>query len=194
MKITYNAPLTLTFAFVSLSVLVLDITLFRGLTNWLFVVGPAGSFSFSDPLDYFRLVSHGIGHADFGHLVSNFSLILLVGPFLEHRFGWKDLLIMMTITLLFTGLLNVMFFSTGLLGASGIVFMFILLGSFTGAKTGEIPLTFILVAILFLLKEIVGLFGSEDGVSQTAHVLGGIAGSIFGFMSLYKTSGTTSTV
>lgn len=190
MKITYNAPLTLTFAFVSAAVLLLNSTIFPGLTSWLFAVGPAGSFSFGDLLDYFRLVSHGIGHADVGHLVSNFSVILLVGPFLEHRFGWKDLLVMMLITLFITGVLNVLFFSKGLLGASGIVFMFILLGSFTGAKKGEIPLTFILVALLYLFKEIIGLFGAEDGISQTAHILGGLAGSVFGFLSLDKTAST----
>lgn len=190
MKITNNAPLTVAFAAVAAAVLLLNSTIFPGLTAGLFTVGPMGSFSFGDPLDYVRLVSHGIGHADLGHLVGNFSLILLVGPFLEHRFGWKNLLTMMLITLFITGVLNVLFFSNGLLGASGIVFMFILLGSFTGAKKGEIPITFILVALLYLVGEILSLFGPQDGISQVAHILGGLAGSVFGFLSLNNTAST----
>ena len=45
---------------------------------------------------------------------------------------------MMIITAVITGILNTFFFPTGLLGASGIVFMFILLSSFSGIKEGEV--------------------------------------------------------
>jgi membrane associated rhomboid family serine protease len=77
--------------------------------------------------------------------------------------------------------LNSALFSTGLMGASGLVFMMILLASFTNHKEGEIPLTFILVLVLFLAKEVVQAFSNDD-ISQFAHILGGVIGSLFGFI------------
>ena len=58
--------------------------------------------------------------------------------------------------------------------------MMIILVSFTNVRNGEIPLTFILILVLYLLKELVLIRGADD-VSQTAHILGGICGSMFGF-------------
>ncbi|MCB0311732.1 MAG: rhomboid family intramembrane serine protease, partial [Calditrichaeota bacterium] len=84
-------------------------------------------------------------------------------------------------TALVTGLLNTFFFPSFLLGASGIVFMMIILGSFTNVKRGGIPLTFILVLILFLGQEIYNAF-EENSISEFAHVVGGVCGSIFGFV------------
>ncbi len=182
MKISFNSPFILWYTMISLVVLILDQTVFRGLSRFLFTVGPAGSFQFTDPLDYFRLVSHGIGHADFAHYFGNFTMILMIGPYLEEKFGTKDLLSIVLVTLLVTGILNVIFFPNGLLGASGVVYAFILLGSFAGAKPNTIPLTFILVALLFMGEELIRLFGPADGVSHTAHLLGGVMGSFFGFL------------
>lgn len=137
-------------------------------------------FRLTSPIFYFQLFSHVLGHRDWGHLAGNFSLILLLGPILEEKYGSGNLIKMMLITALVTGLLNAALFNTGLIGASGLVFMMILLASFTNHKEGEIPLTFILVLVLFLAKEVVQAF-SKDDISQFAHILGGIIGSLFGF-------------
>jgi hypothetical protein len=88
---------------------------------------------------------------------------------------------MMLITALATGLLNAAFFTTGLLGASGLAFMMILLSSFTNHKEGELPLTFVLVVVLFLAKEVANAFNQDD-ISQFAHIIGGAFGSLFGFL------------
>ena len=92
---------------------------------------------------------------------------------------------MFLLTAVITGLLNVFFFNTGLMGASGIVFMLILLASFTNKRKGTIPLTFILIAILFIGKEIVQSI-NQDNISQFAHIIGGILGSVFGFSGLFR--------
>ena len=73
-----------------------------------------------------------------------------------------------------------MFFSKGLFGASGIVFMCILLSSYANAQKGEIPLTFVLIAALFIGKEVLSAF-SHDNISQMAHIVGGLCGGIFSF-------------
>jgi len=145
----------------------------------LFTVYPGQSMT--DPVTYFRFVSHAIGHANWPHLVGNFTLILLIGPILEEKYGSQDIFIMMLVTALITGVLQFFFFQTGLLGASGIVFMLIILSSFSNYQAGTIPLTFIIIAILFMGQEIVSALGAEDGVSQFAHIMGGICGGLFGF-------------
>ena len=69
-----------------------------------------------------------------------------------------------------------------LLGASGVVFAFIMLSSFTCIKEKEIPLTFILVAVLYIGSEVYqGLF-VESNISNLSHILGGLVGSGLGFV------------
>jgi membrane associated rhomboid family serine protease len=181
MKIKYNAPTTLTFTFLAGIVLLLSGTLMPGLTQaWFSTPAP---FHANQAQDYVKLFSHVLGHADIEHFLSNFSFILLLGPILEASYGSLGLLLMMTATALVTGILNVILFpSTILLGASGIVFMMILLASFTNFNKGEVPLTFILIMVLYLGKEVWSAVANRDNISQFAHVLGGLTGSFFGFL------------
>ena len=185
MKLKYNSPTVLTFAFISAVVLVLSQTVMRNLTEQWFMVQGKDGFSPKNIRNIATLFTHVIGHANWAHLVSNFSFILLIGPILEEIYGSFSLFAMICITSLVTGLLNVFFFSSGLLGASGVVFMMILLASFTNFNKGEIPLTFILVLILFLGRELFNSFGNSSGeggnISEFAHIVGGFIGSLFGF-------------
>ena len=64
---------------------------------------------------------------------------------------------------------------------------YIILNSFTGFKQNHIPLSFLIVALLFLGKEIINAFGN-DHISQFAHIAGGISGSYFGFILNRKNS------
>ncbi len=178
MRIQYNSPVILTFALISTIVLLLDQYLGFSLMTF-FTVYPV--FEPWDPIWYLRLFSHALGHGSWEHLVSNFAIILLIGPILEEKYGSRDMLFMILLTAFLTGVLQIIFFDTALLGASGIVFMMILLGSFTNSQTGYVPLTFILVVILYLGREIFNSMGS-DNVSQFAHIIGGVCGGIFGFV------------
>jgi membrane associated rhomboid family serine protease len=177
MRIRYNAPVTLTYALVAATVLIVAQLGATGVMRF-FSIGP--ELDFSNPLEWLRLVTHIGGHAGWSHLMANFAFILLLGPILEEKYGSGNILFMMIVTALVTGLLNVIFLPTGLLGASGIVFMMILLVSFTNIRAGEIPLTFILVVLLFLAREVVTAV-QEDSISQFAHIVGGVCGSLFGF-------------
>lgn len=181
LRVTYNAPVTLTFALVCTAALILDGLFGGGLIPALFTVPGRDGFSFSNALGYPRLVSHVIGHGSWRHLVGNFSFILLLGPMLEEKHGSGSLLFMMLITALVTGLVNVLVFTTGILGASGIVFMMILLASFSNFRRREIPLTFLLILLLYLTGEVINGFQSNN-VSEFAHITGGLCGSLFGFL------------
>ena len=88
---------------------------------------------------------------------------------------------MISITAFVTGVLNACFTSTGLLGASGIAFMMILLSSFTTISKNQIPLTFILIVLLYMGKEIFTGIKSNN-ISSMAHIVGGLCGSMFGFI------------
>jgi membrane associated rhomboid family serine protease len=100
---------------------------------------------------------------------------------LEENYGSAPLLVMIVITAFVTGVLNVLLFHSALMGASGVVFMMILLSSFTNFSKGEIPITFILVLILYMGVQLVNSF-SSDNISQFAHIAGGLCGSFFGFL------------
>ena len=177
-RISYNAPVVLTFALLAVAVFIITNENVAPNARLWFVAWP----EFRDTRSYVGLVSHILGHASWQHLMGNFMLILLIGPILEERFGSFQLLIMILITALVTGIVNVTISSDALLGASGIVFMMILLASTANIRAGEIPLTFIAIALIYLGGEIVRAF-EDDQVSQMAHLLGGVTGAVFGFVS-----------
>ncbi len=177
--IRFNAPVILTFALLSLLALLLGNWTNGAATHQYFSVYRS---SLSDPLTYVRFVGHVLGHADYEHYMGNMLLLLLVGPGLEEKYGSGTMIWMILVTALVTGLVHFVFFpGSALLGASGVVFMMIVLSSFTAMRRGEIPVTLILVVIFYLGGEIMdGLF-KKDNISQITHIVGGLCGLIFGF-------------
>ena len=137
--------------------------------------------SFSDPNFYIRLVSYIAGHGNWSHLIGNLIIILLVGPLLEEKYGSGKLFEMVLITAITTAFLNTFFFSNSLIGGSGIAFMLILLSSFSNIKSGQIPLTFVIIAVLFIGSEMVSTI-KIDKISQFSHLAGGIIGAGYGFI------------
>jgi len=185
MRIKYNAPTVLTFSLICALVLLLSQTIVPNLIlNWFLVPGKGG-FNAGSFRNWVTILTHAFGHGDWSHLVANVTLILLIGPMLEDSYGSSPLLLMIFITAVVTGILNILFFSSSLLGASGVVFMMILLSSFTNFSRGEIPLTFIFVLILFMGQELLNTLNSETtNISHFAHIIGGLCGSFFGFFRI----------
>ncbi|MBP3460468.1 MAG: rhomboid family intramembrane serine protease [Lachnospiraceae bacterium] len=128
--------------------------------------------------------------ANLSHYINNMMMLLLAGPMLEEKYGSRLLLEMILITAFVTGIVNVMLFPTGLLGASGIVFMMIILSSVTSVKEGKIPLTLIVVVILYLGEQIAAGILSADNISQLTHIVGGVCGGIFGLLLQNKRNGS----
>jgi membrane associated rhomboid family serine protease len=180
MKLTWNAPVTLSLVGLSTLVLVLTAVLGPWFTEWFFVLYPDRGWL--NPLSLLSMVTYPLGHASWNHLAGNMTFLLLLGPLLEEKYGSKDMAIMMAVTTVIIAIVNNLFFSTGLLGASGLVFMVIVLSSFTNLRQGAIPVTAVLVAILFLGKEFLAGF-SSDTISQMAHIMGGVCGLVFGFLA-----------
>lgn len=178
--ISFNSPVVLGFTFACLVVLVLDKFTLGMSTNMLFSVYRS---SMLDPLTYVRFFGHVLGHADWGHFFGNMMLFLVIGPLLEEKYSSKKLLFVILVTAFVTGVINFIFFPrTQLLGASGVVFAFILLASMTSIKGGEIPVTFILVAVIYIGQQVYEGTFIQDNVSNLTHIIGGLVGSTLGFM------------
>lgn len=188
LRVIYNAPVTLTFS-IAMAVITTMEYFLPGFTGTFFTapgrIGSEMGFDWTSGLDYFRLFTHALGHQDWEHLLGNLAFILLLGPLLEERYGSAMLTLMIVITALVTGVLNVCFIPRPLLGASGIAFMMILLSSFTAISKHQIPLTFLLVLALYMGREL--LVGLQDkNVSSLAHIAGGLCGSLFGFLAAHS--------
>ena len=180
LRIRFNSPAVLVFALICVIAQVLNQVTHGASNRTLFSVYRC---SLASPLAWLRMVCHVFGHADWGHLLGNLMYILILGPMLEEKYGTSNIVFVMLATALVTGLLNMLFFpNVALLGASGIVFAMILLSSITVTEDGAIPLTFILVAALYIGQQVYeGLF-LRDNVSQLTHIAGGVVGSVLGFV------------
>jgi len=171
-----NAPVILWLTIIGLAMLVIDNIL---PVNMALLFG-ARRTSLTDPMQYVRLFTHITAHADIAHYVGNFMMILAIGPMVEEKYGSRRLLLITVITAFITGLINVIFFPYAVVvGASGIVFMLILMASFTNIRQGKLPITVLLVAVLYIGNEVMlGLF-TVDNISQLSHIIGGLSGGIF---------------
>ena len=177
-KLQYNSPVVLTFALVSFCALFFSVCT-KGASNVkLFSVYHS---SLADPLTYPRFVLHVLGHSNYAHYIGNMMMILVVGPPLEEKYGSKSLFWAIFLTALISGMVQWLLFpNTMLLGASGVVFMMIVMSSLAGMRDGCIPITLILVAVLYLGGEIVDGLVLKDSVSQLTHIIGGICGALLG--------------
>lgn len=174
------SPVTLSFAGLSLLALIIN-ALSGGTANR--VLFSVYRSSAADFLFYPRLFLHVLGHANYAHFAANMALFLVLGPIIEKQYGAKKLIIMILITALMTGLFHLLISpDAAALGASGIVFMFILLSAASGRKNRKVPLTLLLVAIIYLGREVAGGVFGQDNISQLAHLVGGICGWVFGML------------
>lgn len=180
LQLSFNSPVILGFTIVCFLVLVIDKLTGGASTNALFSVYRSSLLS---PLTYLRFFGHVLGHAGWEHFIGNIMLILVVGPLLEEKYGSSNILFVILATALVTGIVNFIFFPhTQLLGASGVVFALILLSSFTSFKEGKIPVTFILVAVIYIGEQVYQGIFVQDNVSNLTHIIGGGVGSSLGFV------------
>ena len=179
LKISYNAPVILSFVIICFVVTVMGAITKNKSTQILFSVYRG---SLTNLLTYLRCLTHVFGHIGFEHFLGNAMYLLLIGPMLEEKYGSKVMIKVIVSTALVTGIVHCILWSGSYLcGASGVVFACIVLSSFTAFKEGEIPLSFILVAVLFIGKEVYSGIVVNDNVSNLTHILGGVVGSFAGY-------------
>jgi membrane associated rhomboid family serine protease len=178
-RIQYNSPVILTYSLAALVFLIINELTGDAANVYFFSVYRTSP---ADPMQYARLFLHVFGHASLDHYFGNIILLLLIGPMLEEKYGSKWLALMMGVTALISGLVFILISSKALLGGSGLVFMFILLSSFTNIRGGKIPLTLVFVFLVFIGREVISGATVDDNISNLTHVIGGICGVVFGFI------------
>ncbi len=179
-QVSFNSPVVLGFVAVCFFVLILDKVTGSASTNALFSVYRS---SLTSLFTYFRFFGHVLGHAGWDHFFGNMMMLLVVGPLLEEKYGSSNILFVILATALVTGIVNFIFFPhIRLLGASGVVFSFILLASLTSISEGKIPLTFILVMVIYIGQQVYEGIFVQDNVSNLTHILGGMVGSGLGYI------------
>ena len=179
----YNSPVIITYLIISVIAWLLNI-ITHGKSNKLLFTSYRSSIF--NPLTYIRLFTHSIGHVDLSHLIHNFLFILLIGPMIEEKYGSINLLVMLLITSLVIGLFNTIFSNYSITGASGNVYMLIVLSSFSNISEGKVPITLVLILIFYIISEFTSrIFEGNKKTYHTGHLLGALCGIGFGFYFLY---------
>ncbi|MBR1638923.1 MAG: rhomboid family intramembrane serine protease [Treponema sp.] len=207
-KIFLDSPVPVFFVIISILVFLVDFFFLKDKTSVFLTsspTAPGGSLPFliSQPLSYLRLFLYVFGFSSPHLLVTDLIFIMLLGPAIEERYGSVVIGIMMAVSALFAGVLNACFCKTSLRGASCIIFMLIFLNSFMSLSKKKIPLSFIFVVILYIVREFFeksagaggtggvsgaeGLSGGAAGlVSILICIAGGLCGSLFAFLTSPK--------
>lgn len=177
--ITFNAPVVLGFVLLCFLATLAGVLTGGWATEQFFMTYRS---SLANPMTYLRLFTHVFGHANWAHFVGNASYLLLLGPMLEEKYHSRGLLRVIVLCAVVTGVVNFIFFPhVALCGASGVVFAFIILASFTGFREGEIPLTFLLIAVIYIGQQVYDGFVLTDNISNITHIVGGLVGGVIGY-------------
>ena len=183
-RLHYNAPVILTYTILAFAA-TMFVTLQPNIAAPLLAV-------YRSPVDLFfimRLFTHVLAHINIEHYAGNFMLLLLIGPMLEEKYGSRTILIMIVITAFVTGIINVILFETALMGASGVVFSFIIISSLVNLREGSIPLTFVLVVVLYIGREVHAAFAvTQTNISHLTHIIGGVCGAVIGLFLAHTRS------
>lgn len=172
-----NSKVILCYFFVSFVLLVLNNLTNKRVNKWF----SSGRNNIFNIMTYVSMVTHIFCHSNYNHFKNNFLYILLIGPMIEEKYGSINLIKMIIITSIITSLINIIISKKKIMGASGIVYMLILLSSLVNIVAGKIPITLILIFFFYIVTEIKdGLF-KRDNISHLSHIIGAITGFIFGY-------------
>lgn len=131
----------------------------------------------------YRLFTWIVAHRDWAHFSGNASILLMISPLLEARYGSCMLLKIILACGGITGVLAMVLMpaGVGLLGASGVCIAFVLLsaaqgtasvathgadGSVSGVAVREVPLCFILCAVMTTWRELLGMLRCARAAGQ----------------------------
>ena len=175
----YNAPVTLTFALLSLLALALGELTDGWTTQNLFCFYKS---ALTDYLTYPRAVLHVLGNTSLTTCTGNIIVMLVVGPTAEERFGSAKVFVAVLLTAIAgAAIMWFLFPDATIMGASGVLFCMMLLASFASMRGGAIPITLILVIILYLGSEVLQAVTGTAGLPELTHIAGGVVGLLLGF-------------
>lgn len=180
-RLSFNSPVILGFTLACFIVLILDKVTGSASTRAFFSVYRS---SLASPFTYIRFFGHVLGHASWDHFFGNIMMLLVVGPLLEEKYGSANILFVTLTTALVTGVINFIFFPHVMLpwGKRCCICRSYYSASLTSIEEEKIPLTFILVALIYIGQQVYDGIFIRDNVSNLTHILGGIVGSGLGYV------------
>lgn len=183
-RLSFNVPVTLCFIALCFIATLLGVVSGGSLSTMFFT---AYRLQVLNPLSWLRCVTSTMGHAGWEHFFNNMLYIILLGPILEEKYGSKVMILSIVLSGLATTLaITILASNTGVIGASGVVFAWILMSSFTSFREGTIPVTFVLVFVFYIGQEVLNGVVARDNISQMGHIVGGLVGSSIGFLKNNK--------
>jgi len=170
-KITIKSPVILIYMLFCLLIVFID-------DNFNTFICDNFSLSTINISNFYTLITHSFAHKNYLHFIANFSFILLIGPYIEQKYGSVNTIIMIFLSSFIIGLMHSIFITTGVLGSSGVLYMLIVLTSFKYVEEHKhIPIETILIIFFYLYKEFYRI-NYNDNISHYAHFIGGITGLI----------------
>ena len=204
LKVNLDSPVAIFFTGICILCFILDYFILKGKLTASLTSSPTNAlgalpFEIKNPLSYLRIFFYAFGFESPAALITNLIFIMLLGPAIEERYGSIVIGIMMGVSVIFSGVLNSCFCSTSLKGCSSIIFMLIFLNSFMSITKKKIPLSFIFVIVLYIIKELLEKSFQLTAAEQTQTVeksfeiiriliciAGGLCGSLLAFLTSPK--------
>lgn len=193
LKINLDSPVAIFFTGICLILFILDYFALKGKISSVLTLSPTNAsgelpFIANNPVSYLRIVFYAFGFKTPVTLITNLLFLMLLGPAIEERYGSVVIGIMMGVSVIFSGVLNACFCTTSLHSFSCIIFMLIFLNSFMSITKKKIPVSFILIVLLYITKEILEKTGENGfGIIQILIcIAGGLCGSLLAFLTSPK--------
>lgn len=183
MKIKLNAPVSILISAICVGVLLLGRMDVNFISRYFTLGVNAGS---NQTLHYINYISNIFGHSGWEHLSGNLTYFLLIAPVVEKIYGSVSLVVMTVLTAIGSSVVFMIVSNgnAGVCGLSGIVYMVIVLVTFTAVSEGSgvIPLTACIVVCIFVGEEVYRGFFVNDNISQLGHISGATFGFVFGLI------------
>lgn len=189
-KFLYDAPVTVTVALLTLTLFIIDSFFIKTPVIATFLSSPtsssgASAFSFSSVKCILSLFFHIFSYFDLNLLLCDVVFILLLGPFMEERYGSLIIGIMIFVASLFSGVLNACFCKEVASGAGSIVFMLILLNVLVSVSKKTVSLSSVFALLVFIFR--LFFLKTANGIFDVIIIAaGGLAGSLFTFIASPK--------
>ncbi|MCK5333447.1 MAG: rhomboid family intramembrane serine protease [Candidatus Aenigmarchaeota archaeon] len=138
------------------------------------------------------IITSSFMHADLSHLLQNMFALGLFGIILERIIGSKNFLVLYFSGAVMGNIASFFFYPNSLsLGASGAIMAVV--GALTMLRPKLVlyiggPLPMILLAFMWVVIDLVGIFSPDTGIGHAAHLAGFGFGAIYGYVMKEKYS------
>jgi len=153
----------------------------------------------SENFNYFQLITYQFVHVDALHILFNMLLFSFFSFDIEKHLGWKKFVLFYLISGTLAGLSHILTSESPVAGASGSIWGLMIIYTFLFPKSNfetsfsKVPIV-MLVTILFLVEIFYLITGIDKGVSNLAHIVGGLTGLLLIYVNYLLTKNKSETL